>query len=256
MRMMVRQYFGAESEWIDNPPKAWGKANEEGAMIDYTAETGRTVFKGRFVIHSNNWLGATPDGAVGNDGIIEVKCPYGLRKEPFPVPFKSVGEQPNYYAQMQIEMYCSGAQWCDFWQWAPNGHRLEKVERNEVYLKMIIPELQNFYLRFLDCVSNPDLSAPHLADLRPLIDDEDVVGMVQRYRSLVTQEAEIKANKENLLKNIVAATGEKNCVIAGSKLTLVERVGAVSYAKIVKDFLPNLDLNPYRGLPSHYWTLK
>jgi len=47
--------------------------------------------------------------------------------------------------------------------------------------------------------------------------------------------------------------GEKNAEICGKKLTLVDRVGSVSYAKLVKEKMPDVDLEPYRGKGSQHW---
>jgi hypothetical protein len=50
--------------------------------------------------------------------------------------------------------------------------------------------------------------------------------------------------------------GERNAVFGGRKLTLTKRVGAVSYATVVKKLLPDADLEPYRGKPTEFWGLK
>ena len=51
---------------------------------------------------------ASPDGIVedeeGYTKVLEIKCPFGLRNDKEPV-FKSIMEQPHYYAQLQIEMF-------------------------------------------------------------------------------------------------------------------------------------------------------
>lgn len=46
-----------------------------------------------------------------------------------------------------------------------------------------------------------------------------------------------------------------NAEICGRKLTKVEKKGSVSYAKVVKDHCPKVDLSPYTGAPSTYWKL-
>jgi putative phage-type endonuclease len=256
LRMMVRQHFGAPSEWQDNPATAWGKANEAGAKIEYTMETGHTIFDSPFVLHENGWLGATPDGAVGNGGLIEIKCPYGIRHQPAPVSFKSIQEQRHYFAQMQIQMFCTGAIWTDFWQWTMQDTKLERVDRDDTFLEWAIPELYAFYNHFLSVVADEDATKEHVEDTFPVIDTEDGRSLVTQYREIVAEEERLKTRKENMLKQIVAAAGNKKCFFGGAKLNYIERVGAVSYAKVVKDHLPHLDLNPYRGKPSHYWTLK
>lgn len=57
------------------------------------------------------FFGYSPDGFVGEDGLIEVKCPQG----PEYVRMLSGGEiKPEYYAQMQYGMFLTNRDWCDF----------------------------------------------------------------------------------------------------------------------------------------------
>ena len=44
--------------------------------------------------------------------------------------------------------------------------------------------------------------------------------------------------------------------VDGHTVTLSTRAGSVSYAKVVKDHCPNVDLEPYRGKPSEALTVK
>ena len=47
----------------------------------------------------------------------------------------------------------------------------------------------------------------------------------------------------------------RDSLIWGRKLTKVEKAGSVSYAKVVKEKLPDIDLTPWTGRPSQYWKL-
>jgi len=47
----------------------------------------------------------------------------------------------------------------------------------------------------------------------------------------------------------------QDALVCGRKLTKVEKAGSVPYAKIVKNKLPDLDLDEWRGKPSEYWRL-
>jgi len=257
MRMMVREHFGAAREFTGNPATAWGEANEPGAITDFVMETGTPVRRTGFVKRDDiQWLGASPDGMIGNDGLIEIKCPYKFRDTPAPVPFVPAQEQRHYYAQMQVQMFCTVANWCFFWQWAPNGTKLEKVDRDEVFLEWAIPELYAFYQRYLEIVGDPDRSSPYLEEKRGTIDNVRARQLVEEYEVYAEAEDRAKERKKEILAAIVLAAGEKNCTFGGKSLTLVNKDGAVSYATVVKKFLPQLDLNPFRGKPSSYWMLK
>ena len=47
----------------------------------------------------------------------------------------------------------------------------------------------------------------------------------------------------------------QNSVIHGRKLTQISKAGAISYAKAIKDLLPDADLSKYQGKPTTYWKL-
>ena len=147
MRRMVRDWHGAPSEFTGNVATNWGTLNEEGAICQYEMNTGQMVEKCGFYT-MDDWLGASPDGLVGATGLIEVKCPYGLRDRPNPV-FKTAKMQVHYYSQMQIQMYVTGREWCHFYQWAPNGDELETVHFDKPYTDTALMALKRFYDEYL-----------------------------------------------------------------------------------------------------------
>lgn len=62
-------------------------------------------------------------------------------------------------------------------------------------------------------------------------------------------------NKEILIEITRLSEGEP-AVIGNRKLTFVSRKGAVSYASVVKQLLPEVNLEPYRGPETNYYQLK
>jgi len=253
MRVMVREAIGAEREFQGNVATEYGTYNESGALFDYTLETLHTVTKAPFVPYED-WLGCSPDGFVGDRGLVEVKCPYGLRKEPAPVPFKSIDEQPHYYAQMQVQMLVTGRDWCHFWQWSPSGTKLEVVKADQNWLDDNLPRLRQFHAEYLDEVANN--ADDHLAPKRQEIDTPEAARMVGEWDDINEQLERLAERKKDLLADMVKLAGEKNSTIAGRRLTFTERAGSVAYAKVVKEHLPQLDLEPYRGKPSKFWQVR
>ena len=115
LRDLVRAYHGAESEFKGNIATEYGNKNEPVAIKNFELETGKEVIETGFHIHPIlSWLGASPDGLVGDNAIIEIKCPYGKRRGE---SFNSIQDQLHYYAQMQIEMNCTGRKLAIFYQW-------------------------------------------------------------------------------------------------------------------------------------------
>lgn len=61
-------------------------------------------------------------------------------------------------------------------------------------------------------------------------------------------------NKE-ILETIVKLSDGQPAKIGTRKLTLTERKGSVSYATIVREHMPKLNLEPYRSAPTKFWKL-
>ena len=254
LRRMVRDYHGAESEFTGNVATEYGSFHESGALFDFIMETGiGAESNSEFFIHpDNDWLGATPDGFVGDndDSIIEIKCPYGLRNDVDPA-FKTLAEHPHYFAQVQIEMYCTGKSQCYFYQWAPKGTKLEIVQFSQHWIDNNIVELLKFYRLFLFGLNDP----AHLEPKRPIITNQSVIKMADEYDELSEAIERATNRKKEVLAEIVKATGNRDCDIQGRKLTMVEREGAISYAKAIKKYAPDADLDPFKGKPTKYWRL-
>jgi putative phage-type endonuclease len=251
LRAMVREYHGAESEFTGNVATEHGSFHEDGAAVEYTMETGRTILPCGFFVHPyHTWLGASPDGLVGESGLVEIKCPYGKRKDAQP-EFKTAVDQMHYWAQMQIEMACARRDWADFYQWAPGGTKLERVYRDDDWLGMVLPELRAFYDRYIAELDNPD----HLQDRRAVIESADARKLIDELADLDDAIELAQGRKKEALAELVALCKERDTLVCGHKLTKVQREGSVAYAKIVKEKLPELDVEPWRGKGSEFWRL-
>lgn len=250
MRNMVREYHGYEREFKGNNATEYGTFHEDMAVMDYQLKTGNVVAKTGF--HTfGNWIGASPDGIIDMWTLIEIKCPYGQRDKIPPV-FKTLEQQPHYYAQIQIQMFVTKTNKCDFYQWSPNGDSLETVAYDEAWIEKHIPILKAFYDDYLLQRMFPD---QYLQDKRATNNANSTAYRVEYYFELKAQIAELDALAKGVLEQIVKDCNEKDSDINGHKLTKVVKKGAVSYAKAVKELLPDADLMPYMGEQSEYWRL-
>lgn len=248
-RALVRSAHGMESEFKGNVATEYGTFHESGALAEYQMETGNTVDPVGFVAHGD-WLGASPDGLVGDFGLIEIKCPFGQRDKKPPV-FKSIDEQPHYYAQIQVQLYCTGNKWCDFYQWSPHGTKLERVDANQDWIAENLPRLHDLW----KAAMNAD-PAEYEGEKRAEYDTPETAKLIAEYDELSEAIENATVRKKDILARMVQIAGEKDAIIAGRKLTLVERAGAVSYAKALAKYAPDADLEPYRGKPSKGWQLR
>lgn len=65
-----------------------------------------------FILHPTiKNAGASPDGLVNQDGLIEIKCPNTATHIQF---LKTLTPKREYILQMQWQMACTGRKWCDF----------------------------------------------------------------------------------------------------------------------------------------------
>jgi len=251
MRRMVRSWQGLPSEFQGNIATQWGIMHEQEAREAFEYTTGEIVQPASFVVHPTmDWLGASPDGFISDNALIEIKCPFGMRYNVAPVQFKTVEEQPHYYAQMQIQMFVTGREFCYFYQWSPRGSKLDPVDFSQEWIDENLPKLEAFYQEFLSICDD------EIEDTRPAVDDPRALQLLAEYDEL--QDAILRADerKSEILADIVAMCGGKNSIVCGRKLSKVEKVGSISYAKAIKELAPNADLERWRGKPSSYWMLK
>ena len=116
---IVAERITGEAIGIGNSPALeWGRDHEDEAREAYEAETGAFVQLVGFIPHpSIPYLGASPDGLVDEDGLLEIKCPYSTV-----VHLKRIraGLVPaEYRPQMLLQAICTGRKWVDFVSYDP-----------------------------------------------------------------------------------------------------------------------------------------
>ena len=253
MRRMVREHHGAPSEWSGNIATQWGVTHEDEAREDFELAMSIETHPASFIIHQQEtWIGASPDRFVGDDALLEIKCPFGIRNDKHPV-FKTAEEQPHYMAQMQIQMYVTERTKCYFWQWTPYGYRLEDVYYDPDMIAEIVPKLRAFYEEYLEEIKNPE---DHIEEKRKVIDTPRALQIMAEYDDLIEAIERAEERKGELLGTMVTMAGGKNALIGGRKLTKTERKGSISYAQAIKILAPGANLEPWRGKASSYWSLK
>jgi len=115
-QLVCERLTGKPTEGFSNAAMEWGVEQEAAARDAYSAKVGELVTEVGFVDHpSIANSGASPDGVVGA-GIVEIKAPstathieYLFEREP----------PQKYFYQMQWQMACTGAEWCDWVSYDP-----------------------------------------------------------------------------------------------------------------------------------------
>jgi putative phage-type endonuclease len=130
---------GMQEEGYSNANMERGVEMEAEARMFYELTTGEVVEQVGFCLHEDGY-GCSPDGFVGEDGLIEIKCPtisvhvgYLIGKE---LP-------DDYFQQVQGQLMVTGRKWCDFLSYYPGIKPfLIRVKRDEPFILALREELK------------------------------------------------------------------------------------------------------------------
>lgn len=119
---------------------AWGQTVEPAAVAAYQAETGVIVTPAEFIRHPKyDFIGASPDFLVGDDGGGEIKSP-----ESSEVHLETLltGLPPEHIEQIQGGLWVTGRKWWDFVSFHPDfpeSHRIyiQRVPRDDEYIERL-----------------------------------------------------------------------------------------------------------------------
>lgn len=116
-QLLAERLTGQVAEGFTNAAMQWGVDTEASAKTAYEFWTNRTIADAGFVLHPKiKRSGASPDGYVGDDGLIEVKCPNTATHLD---TLEGAAIDGKYVLQMLWQMACTGRQWCDFVSYDP-----------------------------------------------------------------------------------------------------------------------------------------
>ena len=161
----------------------WGIMNEDFARTEYELRYNCEVGLVGFVLHPMiDRSGASPDGLVGADGLIEIKAPntvthldYLLKEE---VP-------ADYQPQMLWQMACTGREWCDFVSYDPR-----MPEHLQLFVKRFyrdekrISEMEQAVERFLEEVDDLISRLPKATDVPAKVSMNDALAGLTAYETL------------------------------------------------------------------------
>ena len=129
-RLVAERLTGEVQESYTNASMEWGTQNEPFARQAYEVAKEVFVDKTGFWKHpSIKWIGVSPDGLVGKDGLVEIKCPNTTTH----LDYLLADQVPTeYYKQMQMQMWVTNREWCDFISYDP---RLP--QKNRLFIKRL-----------------------------------------------------------------------------------------------------------------------
>ena len=155
-QLVCERLTGQKGESFSNAAMQHGTETEPLARAAYEALKDVLVDEVGFVPHpSIEMAGASPDGLVGEDGLIEIKCPNTATHIDTLLSQTVPGK---YNTQMQFQMACTGRQYCDFVSFdnrLPEELQLfvTRVPRDEVFIRLIEAEIVQFLAELDDKIN-------------------------------------------------------------------------------------------------------
>jgi len=169
----------------------YGKENEACAISELNTILDREGLPqveecGLFVDIWKGFLAASPDGMVGKDGLVEVKCPLRcadlsaleLARKDSSFCLKEVEEgvlrlkkNHNYYYQIQGQLHIASRSVCYFMVWSPRGSHMEVIEYDADFWEDLEEILENFYRNCL----LPEIVDPRAPRGLPLREPEYII---------------------------------------------------------------------------------
>ena len=145
-----------KAESFTNAAMQHGVDTEPLARLSYEVANNVLVDEVGFVPHPSIIMaGASPDGLVNDDGLIEIKCP-NTATHIETLLTQSV--PTKYFTQMQFQMACTGREWCDFVSFdnrLPEELQLfiKRVPRDDTYIKLMEAEIVQFLAELDDKIN-------------------------------------------------------------------------------------------------------
>jgi putative phage-type endonuclease len=145
--LIAERLTGNKTDSYSNSAMNWGVETEPQARVAYEVFSYNFVDQVAFVDHltiAN--FGCSPDGLVGDDGLIEIKCPNTSTH----LEYIETRKPPSkYMTQMMSQMAVTGRQWCDFVSFdprLPDGLKLLviRIERDDAVIAKIEVEAIKF----------------------------------------------------------------------------------------------------------------
>ena len=136
IELLAEWLTGEAKPFFENDAMRWGTETEPQARAMYELRSGNSVEEVAFII-KDDFVGVSPDGLIGDNGMIEIKCPTTITQIKRAL---SDDYSLDYYAQIQMQLWVAERDWCDFLSFDPRldvdaGYLLQRVKRDDEFIK-------------------------------------------------------------------------------------------------------------------------
>jgi len=154
--LIAERLSGARTEGFTNAAMAWGTEKEPEARDAYAFSLGFEVEEVGFINHPGIVMaGASPDGMVGADGLVEIKCPNTATHLDTLLGATVPGK---YVTQIQWQLACTGRNYCDFVSYDPRlpgplRMFVQRVQRDDAFIANAEAEVIGFLAELDDKIA-------------------------------------------------------------------------------------------------------
>ncbi|CAN7978517.1 unnamed protein product [Ixodes persulcatus] len=176
---------------FSSPATQYGNDQEPLALRRLEADMGVSVETcGLFVDREHLYLGASPDGLVNDDSLVEVKSSYtargltvleGVKQKNIKCVTETDGRfslirTHNFWYQVQGQLHITGRQFCLFVVWTGSDISIEKIARDDQFWEVqMLPQLQKFYRYCL----LPEIVDPRQSRSMPIRDPDYILEAIR-----------------------------------------------------------------------------
>ena len=146
-QLVAERLTGQPTEGFTSGPMQWGKDTEAQARAAYAFTRSVEVEETGLAKHPRiKGTHASPDGLIGDAGLLEIKCPNTATH----IEFLQTGKiKAEYVTQMQWQMACTNREWCDFASFDPRlpvelQLKVIRVNRDESFIRRSEESVEEF----------------------------------------------------------------------------------------------------------------
>lgn len=149
MELVAEVLTGESKPFFENDAMRWGTETEPQARSAYEVKNGFVTVREVAFVEHNEFIGISPDGLVGDDGLFEAKCPNTTTQIKRAL---SDDYAADYKEQIQMQLWVTGRKWCDFVSFDPRldcaaGYLQQRVLRDEGYIKEMKTKVYAFVVK-------------------------------------------------------------------------------------------------------------
>lgn len=178
-QILAEMMLGAPLDTIETPYMMRGQELEDGAIDAYEFVTGLTTSPGGFCTDDAGRYGCSPDRMVGDDGVLEMKCP-GTKAH---IGYLLAGTiEGDYRSQIQGELLVTERKWADVVSYYPAlPPVIKRVYRDEKFIESLREVLESFCDLLLDLRQKLESQYGAFPEIRispkPSVDPDDALGI-------------------------------------------------------------------------------